>query len=159
MSDVSEIKNREYRTPEIGEVLGESLHKITASYIKRFGLEPSIQEAAGHGSRRLWSYEDVVKFCVIGLLKGFGFGVGEIRTILDKVSHDHFCENYIWVFHGSPEDFDPFFADYSKYPPGVPSIMEASLSEFDWDRSPCKLFIGMEAVHKQIQDRVRKVLG
>jgi len=54
----------EYTTPKAAAILNISVRKLIA-YTEGGYVEPSIQAADGHGSKRLWSYEDLVVCAII----------------------------------------------------------------------------------------------
>jgi DNA-binding transcriptional MerR regulator len=70
--------DRVFTTPEIARLVGKTIHK-TIAYTKRDLIKPSVEEASGHGSRRVWSYVDVVRMCMIVELESLGLGVAMIR--------------------------------------------------------------------------------
>ena len=53
-----------FTTTQLSKMLGLSVRRIIA-FEERGYVSPSIQAAAGRGSQRLWSYEDVVRLVVI----------------------------------------------------------------------------------------------
>ena len=57
----------EYTTPQLAELVGIPQRKLL-SYIERGYISPSVQEASGHGTRRLWSFEDAVLCCAMHTL-------------------------------------------------------------------------------------------
>ena len=56
-----------YTTPEIAQIVGLPLRKVL-SYTERGYIKPSIQEASGPGSKRVWSFEDLVRCAVTKIL-------------------------------------------------------------------------------------------
>ena len=75
---------REFTTTEIARILGLSVRKII-SYEERGYVSPSIQRAAGHGSKRIWSYEDAVLCTVTCRLAKF-FTIQGIKNLLREVA-------------------------------------------------------------------------
>lgn len=73
-----------FTTPQVAAVLGIPLRKLL-SFIERGYVSPSIQDAAGHGSRRLWSYEDLVRCTAVKFLSALS--VGHMRLISDYLIH------------------------------------------------------------------------
>ena len=71
---------RRFTTPEVAETIGRTVHK-TIAYVNRGIVKPSIQDADGHGSRRLWSYLDVIRLLLICELEDLGLTVPTLRAI------------------------------------------------------------------------------
>lgn len=71
-----------YTTPEVADILGETLHKVTSSYVRQFKMLPEVQKANGHGTKNLWSGDDIVVFATIQALKQFGITTDCIRAFL-----------------------------------------------------------------------------
>lgn len=53
-----------FRTPQVAQLVGVTTRKII-SFADRGYVTPSVQQAAGHGSKRLWSYCDVIKCAAV----------------------------------------------------------------------------------------------
>jgi DNA-binding transcriptional MerR regulator len=68
-----------FTTPEVARIIGLSQRKL-ASYIERGYASPSVQAAAGHGTKRLWSYRDVIHCATIKHLLN-GLSVETVREI------------------------------------------------------------------------------
>ena len=71
---------REYTTPIVAKVLDVPLRKVI-SMLERGYLHASIQEADGHGSKRLFSFDDVVRAFIIHRLESFGLSVVRLRFV------------------------------------------------------------------------------
>ena len=56
-----------FTTPQVANLIGIPERKLL-TYVERRFVAPSVREAAGHGSKRLWSYDDVVRCAIIKLL-------------------------------------------------------------------------------------------
>lgn len=95
-------ESRIYSTAEIAKVLGVSIHKAIA-YVDRGFVVPSVQDAAGHGSRRKWSYADLIWMCIVKHFEDLGLSVALIREISSRVDDDWFDPRVTWaVFMGPP---------------------------------------------------------
>ncbi len=70
-----------YTTPEVADILGESSRKIL-SFVERYDVVPSLKKANGHGTKNLWSGDDIVVFATIQALKQFGITTDCIRAFL-----------------------------------------------------------------------------
>ena len=74
---------REFTTPEIAKILRVSTYKVI-TYVRKGYAAASIQEASGHGSRRLWSYEDLI-LCAVATVLDKLLTVRGIRHVTDHV--------------------------------------------------------------------------
>jgi DNA-binding transcriptional MerR regulator len=70
----------EYTTPQAAEILGIPMRKIL-SYIERGYVRPSILDAEGHGSRRLWSLWDLDKIHLVRRCEQLGLSVALLRSL------------------------------------------------------------------------------
>ena len=78
--DNKDILSREFTTPELARILGVSTRKVI-SMLERGYFEPSIQDADGHASKRLYSFNDVVRAYIIHQCLEFGLSVDKGRVI------------------------------------------------------------------------------
>jgi hypothetical protein len=83
-----------FTTPQVARIIEHSLPK-TIAYIDRGIVKPSIQAASGHGSKRLWSYLDVVRMAVVRHLEELGLTVPMMRLIGAEM-HDEWMEGPVW---------------------------------------------------------------
>lgn len=144
--------DRIFTTPELAAVIGKTVHK-TISYINRGYIEPSIQDASGHGSKRLWSYQDVVRMCLIEYLEAMGLSVAKLREIGDGLTEERMAENRRLIIHGPhAEDIAAFVSHTIEGDPYVPHDIPAK--EIRFDISPGKLVVSMYHMHKWAQDRI-----
>jgi DNA-binding transcriptional MerR regulator len=74
------VSQGEYTTPQVAKILDIPQRKII-SYTEREYVEPSIQNASGHGSRRLWNLWDLDKIHVIRKCEKLGLSVEGLRTL------------------------------------------------------------------------------
>ncbi len=74
------VIERNYTTPEIAAILGVRMRKVI-SMLERGYFKPSIQEANGHASRRLFSFDDVARAYIILELSKFGLSVEYTREM------------------------------------------------------------------------------
>lgn len=75
-----------YTTPEVSKIVGISQRKLI-SYVERGYVASSIQDAAGHGTKRLWSYEDIIRVAAVRYLTNF-LSVDAIRDIANRLKHE-----------------------------------------------------------------------
>jgi DNA-binding transcriptional MerR regulator len=74
-----------YRGPAVCEVVGITYRQL--DYWARTDLvSPSIQNAKGSGTQRLYSFEDIVRLRVIKRLLDAGVSLERIRAALDELS-------------------------------------------------------------------------
>src|SRR3954471_9567410 len=71
-----------YRVPEVTRVVGISYRQL--DYWARTGLvTPSIREAGGSGTQRLYSFQDMLVLRIIKKLLDAGVGLQQIRNAVD----------------------------------------------------------------------------
>lgn len=74
-----------YRAPTVCNLVGITYRQL--DYWARTGLiTPSVQEAAGSGSQRLYSFTDVVQLKVIKRLRDAGMSLPKIRAAMEALS-------------------------------------------------------------------------
>ena len=83
--NMSEIKPS-FTTPQVAQVVDIPWRKIV-QFEERGLVSPSIQPASGRGSKRLWSYEDIIRCCVIRYL-GSGLSSDYLRIVMEKFGSD-----------------------------------------------------------------------
>ncbi|MFO7292387.1 MAG: MerR family transcriptional regulator [Actinomycetes bacterium] len=90
MSDKTATKNVEsaraeelgYRAPQVCKLVGITYRQL--DYWARTGLlEPSLRQASGSGSQRLYSFTDVVQLKVIKQLLDAGMSLKKIRSAVE----------------------------------------------------------------------------
>ena len=74
-----------YRAPQVCALVGISYRQL--DYWARTGLiTPSVQEASGSGSQRLYSFSDVVQLKVVKRLLDAGMSLKKIRKAMEILS-------------------------------------------------------------------------
>ena len=74
-----------YRAPQVCSLVGISYRQL--DYWARTGLiTPSVQEASGSGSQRLYSFSDVVQLKVVKRLLDAGMSLKKIRKAMEILS-------------------------------------------------------------------------
>lgn len=76
-----------FTTPQMATILELPMRKVL-SFIERGFISPSIQEASGHGSRRLWSYEDLIRCAAVKFLLN-ALSVDFMRVLSEHLRSDH----------------------------------------------------------------------
>ncbi|MDJ0791337.1 MAG: MerR family transcriptional regulator [Acidimicrobiia bacterium] len=73
-----------YRSPQVCSVVGISYRQL--DYWDRTGLlGPSLQEASGSGTQRLYTFQDIVTLRVVKRLKDAGTSLHKIRQAFDQL--------------------------------------------------------------------------
>jgi len=88
------ILEGEYTTPHIAKVLKEPLRKVI-SMLERGYFKASIQEADGHGSKRVFSFADIFRAFVIHQLMDFGLSVPKLRFVASILDSDEINQPYL----------------------------------------------------------------
>ena len=103
----SSAETRTYTTPELAAITGRTVNK-TMAYITRDLIRPSIQDADGSGTRRIWSYLDVVRVCLVKHFEDLGVTVPVMRVLHQyMLSDESVGRNSRWAFRThetTPED-------------------------------------------------------
>jgi hypothetical protein len=109
-----------YTTPELAEVVNLPQRKFL-SFVERGYVSPSVQDAAGHGSKRLWSNEDLIRAAVIAHLAG-ALSVPALRLVGEMIREPKRLDpGEILTIPMPPPGDDSIWAPYSKYE-GVPVL-------------------------------------
>ncbi len=87
--------SKAYTTTELSTLLNLPVRKVI-TFEERGYIYPSIERAAGHGSKRLWSFEDVARcFMLKDLIEVVS--VAAIRRIMEEIHG----EEYLFCFGSS----------------------------------------------------------
>ena len=173
----SSLESRQFTTTQVGELLGIATYKVI-SYIDRGFVKPSIQDAEGHGSRRLWSYEDLIVCAAIVIadkmisVKGIRYIAKLLgdrrhvkeRQVLTIPLHLTASENFgeFWAASGgafSPEEEAAIKADYEAYRRiGVPyARTDQSQLEAAEILEPYEIKISMRRVRESVANRIESL--
>lgn len=108
-----------YRAPQVCSLVGISYRQL--DYWARTGLiTPSVQQASGSGSQRLYSFSDVVQLKVVKRLLDAGMSLKKIRKAMEILSAELASEsplsdvtllsdgNTIYAAHSASEVVDVF---------------------------------------------------
>ncbi len=119
MSHPKTIKDRFFTTPELGKLLDVPIWKVIA-YLEKGYFSASQKKASGHASRRLFTFDDILKAKAIHLFAQFGLSVRYLRQLSEHWDYGAGCTSsglFVFsaggfpVFKGSLDDFlkyDPF---------------------------------------------------
>ena len=77
---MSELKQDQFTTPEVAKLLNRTTRKII-SYIERGYVSPSIQDSSGHGTKRIWSVDDVIRCGIVTGMECF-LRVDSLRALM-----------------------------------------------------------------------------
>ena len=81
-------KERGYRAPQVCRIVGITYRQL--DYWARTGfMVPSLQQARGSGSQRLYSFADLVQLKVVKRLIDAGMDVRRIRRAFSELSRQH----------------------------------------------------------------------
>jgi len=80
IAKLEEVGRKTFTTPKVARIAGLPIRKVL-SYHERGYIRASIQEASGHGSKRLYSFADVVKIKAIQVFQELGLSVDMLRAI------------------------------------------------------------------------------
>jgi len=84
MTDAQSNTTLGYRSPQVCKVVGITYRQL--DYWDRSGLlGPSLQEASGSGSQRLYTFRDVVTLRVVKRLKDAGTSLHKIRAAFEQL--------------------------------------------------------------------------
>jgi DNA-binding transcriptional MerR regulator len=87
MTDTINDSSLGYRSPQVCTVVGISYRQL--DYWDRTGLlGPSLQTAAGSGSQRLYSFQDIVTLRVVKRLKDAGTSLHKIRQAFEQLEEE-----------------------------------------------------------------------
>jgi DNA-binding transcriptional MerR regulator len=79
------VDNEGYRVPEVCKVVGISYRQL--DYWARTGLvRPSIRDAGGSGTQRLYSFEDLLQLRVVKTLLDTGIALQQIRKAIEYLN-------------------------------------------------------------------------
>ena len=87
MTDTTIDSTFGFRSPQVCKVVGITYRQL--DYWDRTGLlGPSMQEATGSGTQRLYSFQDIVTLRVIKRLKDAGTSLHKIRQAFDQLEEE-----------------------------------------------------------------------
>tara|TARA_R110000787_G_scaffold66078_4_gene148580 strand:- start:11 stop:253 length:243 start_codon:yes stop_codon:yes gene_type:complete len=76
------MSTRHYTTEGVAKTVGVNLRKVI-SMVERGYVAPSIQDAKGHGSKRLWAFSDIKKIIIVLFLEEVGLKPHAIKSLLN----------------------------------------------------------------------------
>ena len=80
----SRILQASFSTAQVARLTGLSARQL--DHWDRLGLfSPSLASARGYGSRRRYSFSDVVRLRVAGRLRAAGFGLSQMRRVVETL--------------------------------------------------------------------------
>lgn len=158
-----------YYTSELAKLAAISESKLIA-YVQRGYVKPSVQEAAGHGSRRLWSALDAVRCHAIRRLLSF-FSVETMRELAPYLAKDEWVSpGVVWnIARKGPEE-SLVVSVYSHDREGNVSWLQGSepvsknssgeLTVADLLRhQDIFVTLGFSALHDEVDQAIHYVLG
>ena len=157
----------EYSTPEVAGIVLLSQRKLL-SCVERGYVKPSIQDADGHGTSRIWSYTDVIRCAAVGYLLD-RLSVNCLRDFAAQMADDRLITpDWIWLlsfnpFHERDAGLSLLRVQHSRQRMLGPSEpTEGSLGpkpiQMDWEQlttmSPAQLIIDFKLIHDFVQSRL-----
>ena len=158
-----------FTTPQVAAIVGLPTRKVI-QFEERGLVFPSEQPAAGRGSKRLWSYEDVIRCALVKYL-GDGLSSDYLRAVMARCSNRNIgsgVEAYIWL----PVDLKRKKGGAIIWPPGsyMPGIMNTiDKSWFDKEedyelatsqlreRHAVHIFVDFKLLHDWVQGRIERL--
>jgi DNA-binding transcriptional MerR regulator len=140
----------EYTTADVARVSRVPLRKVI-SYIERGYIVPSIQDAAGHGSKRLWNSTDLVRCLLIGYLQA-NLSADFVRSLAESVADETLvgpeCSWEIILPEEGAGKVDPVvrFSSDEMDAGGVPEV--------DRTRHPATLLVSFRVLHGMVSKRL-----
>ena len=168
-----------FTTQQIADILRVPFRKIL-SYIERDYIRPSEQDASGYGSKRLWSYEDVIACAVLNALdKCLSVKatrhIGRVLRDPGRIAEDMFLtipislapsemtQDEYWAHIGgafTPEEKVAFQRDFEAYKHvgltytrAIREELEGLSDEF---LEPIEIKLSMRKVHEWVSERIRE---
>lgn len=163
------MQESHYSTPDMSRIAGIPERKVL-SYIERGFIRPSIQEADGPGTKRKWSFEDLVRCSVITMLSTL-ITVDALRLIAKWMEDDKVVgRNMLWkihiakstgelVFYCQSSDDEEFLMESVVKP--IMGVSKGSLVETTISRdkrvlneTPIQIQIDLALTHKWIEEQL-----
>jgi len=95
LSGDSSPKVEGYRAPQVCKLVGITYRQL--DYWDRTGLlKPSLQEAEGSGTQRLYTFSDVVQLRVIKRLLDTGINLNKVRQTVDWLRDEIHIDQPLW---------------------------------------------------------------
>jgi len=92
VTDTTRLETRGYRAPQVCRLVGITYRQL--DYWARTGLlAPSLQQARGSGSQRLYSFGDIVQLKVIKRLLDAGMSLKKIRQAMEILREEIDADN------------------------------------------------------------------
>lgn len=146
-----DAQSQVFNTEQIAEIIGVSRRKLLA-FVERGYVKASLREASGHGSRRSWSFSDLIKCATITMALPT-LSVNGMRNLSSTLERDeNVQEDKIWFVPadgGSPV-VESKKADFDlACPPSATIVIDK-----DTMAGPIALVIDFEKVHALIMQRI-----
>lgn len=78
------ILHASFSTAQVARLTGLSARQLD-HWDRRGFLSPSLSSASGYGSKRRYSFADVVRLRLAGRLRASGFGLAEVRRVVETL--------------------------------------------------------------------------
>lgn len=154
------MEDRVFTTAQVASIIRVPLRKVI-SFVERDYVAPSVQDAAGHGSKRLWNYNDLIRCEAIVFLLD-QLSVDYIRCIAADLAKDEIItKDWVWLlplvqnpWPFTSRDFAFFRVQKSQdcvFAPGEPG--ERKFMELL--SYPALLILDFESLHENVETKLR----
>ena len=142
-----------FTTPQVAEIVELPQRKLL-SFLERGYVQPSVRQADGHGSRRLWNFEDIIRCTVIKRL--LALSVGTIRDLAKMLEDDgNIVQHAVWFIPLDDVSKTQIVTEY--IPLDDPDRGEDPYSQLDWElraKHPVNVIIDFSSVHAWAKTRM-----
>ena len=168
---MSDPISKSFTTPQLAQIAGVPERRIF-SYIERSYLKPSIQDAAGPGTKRLWSYEDVLRCAIVTFLSSV-LSVDTLRHVGLFMEDGRLLDQYMtWTIpvglypgkflirsrsnETGSDDEVMEFPESSEMVPGY-YARRMILPDIREGHEPIQIHVSMERVHLWVKERLKEL--
>ena len=160
----SSLSDRTFSSPEIAQIIGHTLNK-TLAYVRRGYIKPSVQDADGHGTRRIWSYSDVVRMAIIRHLEDLGLSVSVLRVLGNAIRESWLDPETHWTVYIDNQVPESALAVLAEDEPvSFPVSEEVNLcvirshvSIEHGDELPPLIAVSMKYFHRFVENRIENI--
>ena len=142
-----------FTTTQIAEIIGVSRRKLLA-FVEMGYVKASVQEASGHGSRRSWSFCDLIRCATVSMALPM-LSVDATRNLSITLERDeNVQDDKVWLV---PADGSSPVVETKKADGDLASPPSAAIViDEDTMAGPIALVIDFEKVHAAIMQRINR---
>ena len=149
-------ENDHYTSPQAAQVLGMPLRKFLA-FVERGYVTPSVQDAQGHGTKRLWSFLDLVRCAAVDILLK-ATSVDAVRKLAVPLADDRNVQWNSWWLLPMDNLEKPQVLEWSGGGPAeygaAPEPPWVSMSIDDAPDCPICITLDFHRIHSLVHDRL-----